>query len=178
MIVIGCVCACTENMEEHLNVSRESSKQLAVQLKAKLKASLQSHGPLEAITVCNVEAENIALQVSETNKLQVGRTSLRVRNSNNTADSWEEKKLAEFEQLKNTGSDLKALEVFEVTKESDARWFRYMKAIPTQEVCVVCHGKHIAPPIQEKINSLYPNDQATGFELGDLRGAFTVKIKL
>ena len=53
-----------------------------------------------------------------------------------------------------------------------------MKAIPMQEPCALCHGKTLAPQIGDKIKSLYPLDQATGFELGEIRGAFTVKIKL
>jgi hypothetical protein len=38
----------------------------------------------------------------------------------------------------------------------------------------MCHGSNIASPIAAKINKLYPNDKATGFKLGDLRGAFSI----
>jgi hypothetical protein len=49
-----------------------------------------------------------------------------------------------------------------------------MKAIPTAEVCLVCHGENIAPNIQAKLAELYPNDKAIGFNVGELRGAFSV----
>ncbi|KZY78149.1 hypothetical protein A3742_23470 [Oleiphilus sp. HI0071] len=53
--------------------------------------------------------------------------------------------------------------------------FRYMKAIPTAAVCLVCHGSDIAAPVAKKIASLYPQDQATGFTEGELRGAFSLR---
>jgi len=55
---------------------------------------------------------------------------------------------------------------------------RYMKAIPTGPQCVVCHGENVAPALAETIQRLYPDDQATGFAPGDLRGAFTVTVEL
>ena len=53
-----------------------------------------------------------------------------------------------------------------------------MKAIPTGDVCLMCHGEHIAPDVHEKIKSLYPKDLATGYERGELRGAFTIKLPM
>lgn len=52
-----------------------------------------------------------------------------------------------------------------------------MKAIGTEEVCLTCHGAAIAPAVLEKIQALYPDDKATGFGLGDIRGAFSVSAR-
>jgi hypothetical protein len=49
-----------------------------------------------------------------------------------------------------------------------------MKAIAMGEVCLVCHGSNLAPEVAENIERLYPEDQARGFELGELRGAVTI----
>ena len=49
-----------------------------------------------------------------------------------------------------------------------------MKAIPTGELCLVCHGTQIAPQVLEKLDALYPRDEARGFSAGDIRGAFTI----
>ena len=38
-----------------------------------------------------------------------------------------------------------------------------------------CHGTDIKPKVKEKLDELYPEDEATGFFLGDLRGAFVVE---
>ncbi len=50
-----------------------------------------------------------------------------------------------------------------------------MKAIPLQEGCLGCHGSEIKPAIAAALNEKYPNDQATGYSVGDIRGAFTLR---
>ena len=177
-MLVSLVCACSENIDNQLEDSRSATQQLGGQLKGKLKTSLESKGPIEAITVCNIEAEDIAMNVSKNNALEVGRTSLKVRNPSNHPDVWEKDKLVYFEQQMLSGVDAKTLEVYGVTKENNEKWFRYMKAIPTAEVCLVCHGETLAPTIKQRLQALYPDDQARGYKSGDLRGAFTVKIKL
>ena len=48
--------------------------------------------------------------------------------------------------------------------------------ITTGAVCLRCHGKSIAPEVSSAIRAAYPNDQATGFDEGDLRGVFWVEL--
>ena len=47
-------------------------------------------------------------------------------------------------------------------------------AIETKPVCIACHGSDISLTVREVIDTHYPNDQATGFDIGSLRGAFTL----
>jgi hypothetical protein len=49
-----------------------------------------------------------------------------------------------------------------------------MKAIPTGAVCLACHGQTLAPEIQEALDTDYPHDRARGYELGQIRGAFSI----
>jgi hypothetical protein len=49
-----------------------------------------------------------------------------------------------------------------------------MKAIPTEAMCLTCHGTEISPAVLTRVNQLYPQDKAIGFKEGDLRGAFVV----
>ena len=49
-----------------------------------------------------------------------------------------------------------------------------MKAIPAGAVCLTCHGNDIDPELKAQIDAFYPEDRATGFKLGALRGAFTI----
>ena len=67
------------------------------------------------------------------------------------------------------------MEYAEVVAEGGKQYFRYMKAIPTGELCLKCHGAEIEPGVKAKLDELYPNDKARGFKLGDIRGAFTIK---
>jgi hypothetical protein len=43
-------------------------------------------------------------------------------------------------------------------------------------LCLVCHGETLAPEIAAQIAAQYPEDQATGFADGDLRGVFWVEF--
>ena len=67
------------------------------------------------------------------------------------------------------------MEYFEVVEEGGQKSFRYMKAIPTAGLCLTCHGAVIDPALEQELKSLYPQDKARGFEVGDIRGAFTIE---
>ena len=49
-----------------------------------------------------------------------------------------------------------------------------MKAIVTQPLCTVCHGRNLAEEVAGILGDAYPHDRATGYEAGELRGAFVV----
>ncbi len=183
LLIIFCallvyITACTPNLEQQINSSRDATQQLANSLKSKLKGALQSGGPVEAISVCKTEAINISTEISKDFGWQVSRTSLKIRNPSNAPDDWEKKTLLSFEQQRTSGADIKNLEAFEIFEDEQGKWFRYMKAIPTAEVCLMCHGETIAPPVKQKLTSLYPSDRATGYKVGEIRGAFTIKQPL
>lgn len=129
---------------------------------------------MAAIGNCNVQAPDIAEQVSRLNGWQVGRTSLKLRNSDNAPDAWESSTLKTFEQLKVKGANPKTLEAHGVTQGPEGRQFRYMKAIPTGGLCLQCHGSELAPDVASKLDQLYPNDKARNYQRGDIRGAFTL----
>lgn len=150
-------------------------KELATSLKSSLMAAMNDGGPAEAVSVCNLIAPSLAAEISKKYGLEIGRTSLKVRNPANEADAWETDVLQRFETRLASGEAIQKLTFKEeVDSESGSQW-RMMKAIPTDKVCLSCHGKKIAEPIQARIEAHYPDDLATGFKLGDIRGAFTVK---
>jgi len=82
--------------------------------------------------------------------------------------------MQEFEKRKAAGEEIKTLEFAEVVTTQGKKQFRYMKAIPTGKVCLQCHGSHIDPNVVATLKTNYPEDQATGFKQGDIRGAFTI----
>ncbi|MEC9314280.1 MAG: DUF3365 domain-containing protein [Pseudomonadota bacterium] len=150
-------------------------KELATSLKSSLMAAMNDGGLAEAVSVCNLIAPSLAAEISKKYGLEIGRTSLKVRNPANEADAWETDVLQRFETRLASGEAIQKLTFKEkVDSESGSQW-RMMKAIPTDKVCLSCHGKKIAEPIQARIEAHYPDDLATGFKLGDIRGAFTVK---
>lgn len=141
----------------------------AAQLLGTVKAAMQDGGPAKAVEACNLLAPEITAQHNQA-PWQVGRTALKVRNPANTADDWERKVLEDFQQRAAAGEDLQSMKYAEVVDGQ----FRMMKAIPTGEPCLACHGSAIKPELAAVIDSKYPQDQARGFQLGELRGAFTL----
>jgi hypothetical protein len=147
-------------------------------LKLELTTAMQSGGPVAAIEVCRKKAPAIASAVSLERGLQISRTSLRNRSPENSPSSWQVEVLELFEARKRSGEEPATLDWTEVTRVNGSSEFRYMKAIPTQGLCLQCHGESLAASVSEKLAELYPHDQATGFKAGDLRGAFVVTKKL
>lgn len=155
--------------------SRAVIRDLGEALRHELVAAMKAGGPVAALGVCKTVASELATEASKRHGLKVGRTSLRVRNPANAPDGFERRVLEEFLTKAGAGADVSTLEHFEIVGEEGSRSFRYMKAIPmAAQPCLACHGPSIEPEVMAAIKSLYPEDQATGFEAGDLRGAFSV----
>lgn len=164
--------------DNHLKDRASSSKQVVQefmkQLKSELSQAMKSGGPVNAISVCNHRAPVIAKELSDKYGWKIARTSLKVRNPENTADAWEDEVLRKFENRKAMGEDVKPMAYFAMVENNRQKNFRFMKAIPTAEVCLKCHGQNITPDVKAKLDQLYPNDKARDYKLGDIRGAFTI----
>ena len=152
---------------------RQQIKAFAQSLKGELSTSMKADGPVAALSVCNVAAPRIA-QERSSDQWTVKRTSLKLRNPSNQPDSWEQKVLAYFEREKLKGTNIKKLEYHETVQQEGISTFRYMKAIPTGALCLNCHGATVAAGVEEKLKTLYPDDQARGYQVGDIRGAFSL----
>lgn len=159
---------------DRIQASRAAVKAFMGELKSELQAAMKAEGPVHAIEVCNKKAPRIAARISKDKGWEVGRTSLNLRNPGNAPDDWEREVLQTFEQRKAEGEDPRKIEYSELVEVDGEKAFRYMKAIPTGGVCLACHGKNISEPVKSKLDELYPEDQARGYELGDIRGAFTI----
>jgi hypothetical protein len=157
-----------------LAASRDAAKEFMETLKGELQAAMKAGGPTNAIEVCNTKAPAIAQEISKAKGFRIARTSLKTRNPDNAPDAWERKVLEDFEARKRAGEDPMKIEHHEVVTANGKQTFRYMKAIPTAELCLNCHGAKLDPKVSATLNRLYPKDQATGFNVGDLRGAFTI----
>lgn len=146
---------------------------LAQALKMELQAALRE-SPEAAIAVCHERAPQISSRIGAEHGVRIGRTALRVRNPDNEPLPWQREVLEDFARRQAAGEPLASME-YSASVELGARTeHRYMKAIVTEPLCVTCHGSRIDPALQRAIVAKYPNDAATGFEVGDLRGAVYV----
>ncbi len=161
-------------IDQQTAAARAAVKALATALKSELKTALQDGGPINALSVCHDKASPISRQVSTAQGMKISRVSLKNRNPSNEAVGWTQQVLEDFEADKQAGKDVGSLEFTEIVEINGQHQFRYMKAIPTGKVCLTCHGANLSPEVREKLHELYPADKATGFDIGDIRGAFVV----
>jgi hypothetical protein len=150
----------------------------AGKLKAALGAAMQARGPEGALDVCHKQASAIAAEISHGSGWSVARTSLKPRNMASAPDAYERKIMEAFNTRIAKEEKADDLVSAEVVEGNGAKTFRFIKAIPTGEVCIACHGDTVDPRLKQKILAIYPDDQATGFKQGDMRGVFTLKKTL
>ena len=149
--------------------------QFGSDLKAALGAAMKAGGPVNAIGVCNTEAPAIATNTAEGTEWFVGRSSHKLRSPSNEADEFTAMAIAEFLERQSAGESAADLVKPAIVEENGQQVFRLVKAIPTQEVCLNCHGgDNVKPEVEARLAELYPDDQARGFSLGEMRGVFTL----
>ena len=150
-------------------------KQFGGTLKPQLKKALSEGGVLKAIEVCSVKAPQIAKQLSSSTQWQVKRVSLKARNhANAIPNAWEKSVLEEFNTRQQQGESAKKMAKAAVVKDE----FRFMKAQGTGQLCLTCHGSELTAETKAALKKHYPNDQATNYSLGQIRGAFSLTKQL
>lgn len=133
-----------------------------------------------AIAACSEKAPKMAAAASQNTGWAIRRVSLRNRNPKAVPDAWERTVLEDFDRRRTAGENPATMEKAEIVAEGDKRMLRYMKALPTQGLCLNCHGSDdkLNPKAKEKLAELYPGDKAIGYSEGQIRGALTVKRPL
>lgn len=155
--------------------ARKLASQFVGELKPKLKQAMAAGGPTHAIEVCASEAPRIADSLSAESGWLVRRVSLRARNASRaTPDDWERRVLAQFDQRQAAGEKAVDINYGEIIGDS----YRYMQAQGAEGVCLVCHGESPAAAVDLTLQKYYPDDEATGYSMGQVRGAISLSRSL
>ena len=160
--------------------ARDLAKQFAGQLQPALGAAMQAGGPVNALGVCQTKAPEIAQNLSDRSGWDIKRVSLKNRSADAEPDAWEIKVLTSFDQQRAEGADPTKMEYSETVQENGQKTFRYMKAIAIGEgqPCLHCHGTKLNEDVKQRLGELYPHDKAIGYNVGQVRGAFSFKKHL
>jgi hypothetical protein len=162
------VAADTRQLESE---ARELVKAFSGKLKPQLKAALEEGGPTLAIEVCATQAPKIADTLAAQSGWAVGRVSLQARNASRAQpDSWEQSVLEEFDRRAAAGAEPPTLHRSEIRNGQ----FRYMQAQGVEGVCLLCHGETLSDEVRNTLEAYYPDDQATGYSIGQVRGAISL----
>jgi len=157
--------------------AEEAAQALGGDLMRHLLAEMKSGGAAAAVRVCSEVAQDLAAKHS-VDGLTVRRVSLKPRNPADAPDPFERAQLIELEELHRQGR-LPSRVVETVETDAGAQ-LRYMRPIAVASACLRCHGpaEAIDPEVRRILAERYPDDRATGYASGDLRGAISVTVPL
>jgi hypothetical protein len=160
--------ACSKEPEPPPRPQVERGQAAIAQLKKELKGALEAalaEGGASAIQVCSHEAPRIAAAIG--GGVTVGRMTRKPRNPANAVAGWQERAMAGFEKRAAAGEDLTTISY---STRLDGGMVGVAEPLLIQPLCLTCHGETIAPEIADALRARYPDDQATGYREGDLRG--------
>jgi hypothetical protein len=135
-----------------------------------LSSALAAGAPSEALEVCSELAQPLTAEVAAQAEVEVGRTSLKLRNPKNEPLPWVRAWL-------EAHWDEPAAGVMPIVVDlGDA--LGIARPIGTMDLCETCHGPEdaLSADLRASLERLYPEDQAVGFTAGDMRGAFWAKV--
>lgn len=170
--------AVAQELGERREAARAAAMTLVRELGGELQQAMESGGPVAAVSVCSERAPAITARISRERGWEVTRVSSRYRNPLlGMPDAWERQTLERFRGRHADGESYKGMSRGEVVTEGERTEYRYMQALPTKGVCVACHGPKEAldPGVRATLDERYPHDMATGFAVGDLRGAVSIR---
>ncbi|NJK90048.1 MAG: DUF3365 domain-containing protein [Myxococcales bacterium] len=155
----------TPEQRERLEKAKAAKSKLASRLMEELSSAVSEGNFARGVEVCRDTAPKVAREVSTDLDIEIGRTSFKVRNPKNRPEGWR----ARMVEARPTD---------DVVLAGPGGAVGYFSPIRLAEPCVACHGtnEQMASPVKEILASAYPEDEATGFAPGDLRGWFWVEV--
>lgn len=167
-----------QELGERRDEARAAAMTLIRELGGELQQAMQSGGPTAAVSVCSERAPAITARISRERGWEVTRVSNRYRNPLlGMPDAWERQTLERFRERHVGGESYEGMSRGEAVTEDGRAEYRYMQALPTKGICVACHGPKdkLNPDVRSMLDEHYPHDRATGFAVGDLRGAVSIR---
>lgn len=144
------------------------------ELASNLVGAIQEKGTEGALEFCNIQAIPLTDSMSVALEAHLKRVTDQPRNPDNLANK------SELEYIRSAKLDLsEGKEVSPSIQYINEKVTGYYPII-TNQLCMQCHGKEgsqIDNATLEKIKTLYPDDQATGYDIGELRGIWVVEME-
>ncbi|MBT1070346.1 Tll0287-like domain-containing protein [Pelotalea chapellei] len=155
-------------------VAAKAIGQLGHEMRKKLTESLHKNGPAGAIDVCAKDAPAISNRIENELGVTIKRTSLQVRNPQNSPDAAELQLLGVLAAAHSAGEKLpQGVTVFPHNTR------RFYKVIMMEQTCLKCHGDSttMSEVVRKELATLYPEDKAVGYKEGDFRGIISATVK-
>lgn len=151
-----------------------ASAALLQKLGGEVKKNMEASGPVKTVEFCSLHALSMTDQIAGESGTQIKRLTLKERNPVNAAEGDEKALLQKWEEMVKNGQNLPS---HELKKAKNGKIVYYKPLLINNEACLKCHGNIAADtPLDKAIKSTYPEDKATGYKMGDLRGMIKVEI--
>lgn len=140
-----------------------------------LQNAMMEGGVQHAISFCNVNAMPIVDSLSKYHSVTIRRVSFKTRNPTDQPEDIERTLLEAYEFQWKDSIPLND----NVQRLNDDRYLFTKPIFVDNALCLACHGTSDNGLLKETddfIKSEYPEDQATGYEIGDLRGMWSITI--
>ena len=139
-----------------------------------LMKAINEKGAEGALAFCNEKAYPLTDSMAQVLKASIKRVSDKPRNKNNLANGNEAAHIKAFKETLSKGEQPKPV-VMEINGKMVGHY-----AIITNKMCLQCHGtinKEILPQTYSRINTLYPDDKATGYAENQVRGLWVIEME-
>ena len=177
LVLYSCESGLTEQQkEEYVQQGNEIVASAGQKLSSTLTIKIQEGGIPGAVEFCNQSALPITSKMSAYHRAEIKRTSLKFRNPQNAPTEEETEVLKHFSEALSQGDSLRP--VVQLEKDGQPH---YYAPILTQKKCLMCHGelnRELSVAVDSIIKSRYPEDLATGYKEGDLRGMWSVTFEM
>ncbi len=144
-------------------------------LSTNLARALADGGLTNALPYCSEKARPLTESVAAAHQVRLRRISHKPRNPTNVPAAGELAILRGFQLTLGRGEPPTPV----VRADEAGTVVFYSPIVITNPLCLQCHGvvgQDLQPATVETLRRLYPEDQATGFRLGDLRGAWRIEF--
>ena len=146
-------------------------------LQQQLMTTMREQGPVAAMSLCATRAQDLTIGVTREEGVAVGRSSLRLRNPENAAPDW----VGAWLRDQGAGPAAEAVGSTQIATAADgSEVARVLRPLAVAPPCLTCHGDpaDLTPEITAALSKSYPEDRATGYVVGALRGAIWAEAKV
>ncbi|MFC4872223.1 Tll0287-like domain-containing protein [Negadavirga shengliensis] len=165
-----------EIIDHAIKWGNEISQEAQEALIGALQGAIAGKGVAGAIGFCHEEALPITQKTAEKHRVKIKRVSSKNRNPDNAPNEDEQEVWDAYVYNAENNVDNRP----NIQKIDGGETLLYTRAIQIpSSLCLNCHGepgKDIDETTLGTIHQIYPEDKATGYKVGDLRGMWSIYL--
>lgn len=160
--------------QQAVESAREAAQDAFNSLSTELAAAIAEGGPVHAIPVCSSKAGGLIQQVADRRQIKLIRLTDKPRNPKHLAKDADARAIDLFRTTLGQGGKPTPM----VESSADQSLVVRIPITVSAPLCLQCHGREseVSPETLAAIRQLYPDDKALGYQLGDLRGIWRIRL--